>query len=351
MAYNVVGGVAAWTSINMVRLTTRTWAPTMLNKRFAAFAWANVAYNLLVILWGAFVRATGSGAGCGDHWPLCDGQVIPRAPSSEMLIEFTHRLTSGLALIGVLVMLIWAFRAYTRGHHVRRGALIATGFMIIEALLGAALVLLELVAMNTSLNRAAMMALHLVNTLLLLGALTLTAWWASGGAPSSLRGHGSRLPWLLGLGLLGTILVGSSGAVTALGDTLLQHGALPGGVGQAITADSHPLVQMRIIHPIIGVLVGLYTLYLAQVVKSRSNNPVAGRLAWGLSVLFLLQILLGGINVSLKAPVWMQLVHLLMADLVWIAMVVLSAIALERPLAVRQPSSVVGRQASVQART
>ncbi len=321
----------------------------MLNKRFAAFAWANVAYNLLVILWGAFVRATGSGAGCGDHWPLCDGQVIPREPSSEMLIEFTHRLTSGLSLIGVFILLIWAFRAYTRGHHVRRGALIATIFMIIEALLGAALVLLELVAMNTSLNRAAMMALHLANTLLLLGALTLTAWWASGGAPISLRGHG-RLPWLLGLGLLGTVLVGSSGAVTALGDTLLQHGALPGGVNQAITTDSHPLLQMRIIHPIIGVLVGLYTIYLAQVVKARSSNPVAGRLAWGLSALFLLQILLGGINVSLKAPIWMQLVHLLMADLVWIYMVVLSAIALEQPMAAQQPNPAVARRASAQVR-
>ena len=321
----------------------------MLNKRFAAFAWANVAYNLLVILWGAFVRATGSGAGCGDHWPLCDGQVIPREPSSEMLIEFTHRLTSGLSLIGVFILLIWAFRAYTRGHHVRRGALIATIFMIIEALLGAALVLLELVAMNTSLNRAAMMALHLANTLLLLGALTLTAWWASGGAPISLRGHG-RLPWLLGLGLLGTVLVGSSGAVTALGDTLLQHGALPGGVNQAITTDSHPLLQMRIIHPIIGVLVGLYTIYLAQVVKARSSNPVAGRLAWGLSALFLLQILLGGINVSLKAPIWMQLVHLLMADLVWIYMVVLSAIALEQPMAAQQPNPAVARRESAQVR-
>lgn len=93
----------------------------MLRLRFAAFAWANVAYNLLVILWGAFVRATGSGAGCGDHWPLCDGQVIPRAPSTEMLIEFTHRLTSGVALLGAVALLVWAFRAYGRGHRVRRG--------------------------------------------------------------------------------------------------------------------------------------------------------------------------------------------------------------------------------------
>lgn len=301
----------------------------MTRARFAVFAWANLAYNLFVILWGAFVRATGSGAGCGDHWPLCDGQVIPRAASIEQQIEFFHRATSGLALLGAVALLVWALRAFGRGHSVRRGAAAVMVFMVLEALLGAALVLFELVAMNTSANRAIMMALHLVNTFLLLGALTLTAWWASGGAPVALRGQG-RLPWLLGLGLLGTALVGSSGAITALGDTLLQHGALPGGVSQPIGADSHPLVQMRVIHPIVGTLVGLYTLYLARAVTARRRDPLAARFAWGLVGLFFAQILLGGLNVTLKAPIWMQLVHLLMADMVWICLVLLSAVALAR---------------------
>lgn len=302
----------------------------MLRLRFATFAWANVAYNLLVILWGAFVRATGSGAGCGDHWPLCDGQVIPRAPSTEMLIEFTHRLTSGVALLGAVALLVWAFRAYERGRPVRRGALAVMVFMLLEALLGAGLVLFELVAHNASASRAVAMALHLVNTFLLLGALTLTAWWASGGAPISLRGHG-RLPWLLGAGLVGTALVGSSGAVTALGDTLLQHGVLPGGLNQPLGAASHPLVQMRVIHPIIGTLVGIYTLFLAQAVTARRPELLARGFAWGLVGLFFLQILIGGLNVTLKAPVWMQLVHLLMADATWICLVLLSAVALAVP--------------------
>ncbi|MBP1468147.1 COX15/CtaA family protein [Candidatus Chloroploca sp. M-50] len=302
----------------------------MLNQRFAAFAWANVAYNLLVILGGAFVRATGSGAGCGDHWPLCDGQVIPRAPNTEMMIEFTHRVTSGLALLGTLALLIWAWRAYAPGHIVRKAALVAMIFMIIEALLGAALVLLELVAMNTSMTRAAMMALHLANTFLLLGALVLTAWWASGGASITLRGH-SKMLWLLGVGLFGTILVGSSGAVTALGDTLLQHGALPGGIDQPVTRDSHLLLQMRIIHPIIGLIVGIYTLFLARTVATYRPGKTSSRLAWALVILFFVQILLGGLNVTLKAPVWMQLVHLFMADLVWSFLVLLSAAALAQP--------------------
>lgn len=308
-----------------------------MNRRFAIFAWANVAYNLLVILWGAFVRATGSGAGCGAHWPLCDGQVIPRAPGTEQLIEFSHRLTSGVALLGTVALLVWAFRAYERGHHVRRGAVASMVFMLLEALLGAGLVLFELVATNVSAARAVAVALHLANTFLLLAALTITAWWASGGAPIGLRGHG-QLPWLLGVGLVGTMLVGSSGAITALGDTLLQLGALPGGVSQPIGPDSHPLVQLRVLHPIIGTLVGLYTIVLARAVTARRTDPTARRFAWGLVGLFCAQILIGGLNVTLKAPVWMQLVHLLMADLTWICLVLLTAVALARPAAITRPA-------------
>lgn len=302
----------------------------MSRPRFALFAWANVAYNLLVILWGAFVRATGSGAGCGDHWPLCDGQVIPRAPGAEQLVEFTHRVTSGIALLGTLALLIWAFRAYERGHVVRRGAVASMILMLVEALIGAGLVILGLVATNLSMARAVVIALHLANTFLLLGALTLTAWWASGGRPISLRGQG-RLPWLLGAGLAGTIVVGSSGAITALGDTLLQLGALPGGVSQPITAASHPLVQMRVLHPIIGLAMGIFTLVLARAVSAHRPEPAARRLAWGLVAIFFAQILLGGLNVTLRAPIWMQLIHLLMADLVWINLVLLSAVALASP--------------------
>ncbi|RRR66216.1 MAG: heme A synthase [Candidatus Viridilinea halotolerans] len=301
----------------------------MINRRFAMFAWVNVAYNLFVILGGAFVRATGSGAGCGDHWPLCDGQVIPRDPSVEMMIEFGHRLTSGLALIGTLIMLIWAWRTFAPGHILRRSTSVAMAFMIIEALLGAALVILQLVAMDTSLNRALMMALHLVNTFLLLGALTMNAWWASGGAPISLQGRG-RLLWLLGVGMVGVCLVGASGAVTALGDTLLHHGALPGGIAQPITRDAHPLVQMRLFHPIIGLLVGVYTLYLGSMVTRLCPSAPARRFTIGLVALFFVQIILGGLTVALRAPIWLQLLHLFMADLVWICLVLLSAVALAK---------------------
>jgi heme A synthase len=298
--------------------------------RFAVFAWGVVAYNLFVILWGAFVRATGSGAGCGDHWPLCNGQIIPRAASIEQQIEFFHRATSGIALLLVIGMAVWAWRSFPHGHSVRKGALASLVLIVIESLLGAGLVLLELVATNVSVARAYWMAAHLANTFLLIGALTLTAWWASGGRALQLRGQGLLLPLLL-IGLLLTLLVGSSGAVTALGDTLLQLGALPGGMDQAVDSSSHVLIQLRIYHPLIAVLTSVYSLFLAWYINRRNPDLTTHRLTLAMVAIFFAQLVIGSLNVWLKAPVWMQLFHLLMADFTWMLLVLLSASALATP--------------------
>jgi heme A synthase len=210
----------------------------MKRSRFATYAWTVLGYNLLVILWGAYVRATGSGAGCGDHWPLCNGEVIPRSPQAEMLVEFIHRATSGLALVLVAGMLIWAVRAYAKGHVVRLGAKLAMLFIVTEALIGAGLVLFKLVAGDDSLYRVVAIAAHLVNTFLLLAALALTAWWASGGAPLRLADRGP-IAGALGAGMIGVMLVGAAGAVTALGDTLFPAGSLTEGLRQDFATTSH----------------------------------------------------------------------------------------------------------------
>ncbi|MFN3374227.1 MAG: COX15/CtaA family protein [Chloroflexus sp.] len=302
-------------------------------RAFVNFAWLNVGYNLLVIMWGAFVRATGSGAGCGDHWPLCDGQVIPRAPDTAQMIEFSHRVTSGIALLLAVALLVWALRLFAAGHPARRAAIATMVFMVVEALIGAALVLFQLVAHDASLTRALSLGLHLINTFLLIGAMALTAWYASGKPAPELHGKGGLLGILIAA-LIGTALVGSSGAVTALGDTLLQLGVLPGGVSQSINRDSHPLVWMRIIHPVLGTLVGLAMITLAQRAVRYDPAPSTRRLAWATAAIFVGQIFLGVVNVLLKAPVWMQLVHLLFADLAWLALVLLSATLLARPATV-----------------
>jgi heme A synthase len=295
--------------------------------RYVAYAWGVLAYNLAVVLWGAFVRATGSGAGCGSHWPLCNGEVIPRDEHTAMLIELTHRVTSGIALLLVVGMLVWALRAYPKGHVVRSGAILSMALMVLEALLGAGLVLFELVAHNASWARAVAMSAHLINTFLLLGAITLTAWWASGGARVRLRGQGAAGA-VLGLGALALLLLGASGAVTALGDTLYAGGRVSEGVSAEGAELVQLLIQLRILHPTIAIVVGLYLIVAARVVHRLRPGAATLRLAQLLTVLFLLQLAVGWINVRLAAPVPLQLVHLLLADFVWLAFVLLGAAAL-----------------------
>jgi heme A synthase len=292
--------------------------------RFAAYVWGVLIYHVLVIIWGGFVRATGSGAGCGGHWPTCNGQVIPRAPQLETIIEFTHRLSSGLAGILVIGLVIWAFRAYAKGHIVRLGAAFSLVFIITEGLIGAALVLFDWVAYNPSLNRAFAVSAHLVNTFILLGFLALTAWWASGGKPVRLRGQG-RQRWLLGLGLLAVMGLGASGAVTALGDTLFPVASLAEGVRQDLSPAEHFLIRLRVIHPLLALLTGLYIALLGSIFRAPHYDRTTRRLAKGLIALFLLQLGVGTLNLLLLVPVWTQLVHLLMTDLVWIVLVLLSA--------------------------
>lgn len=295
--------------------------------RFARYAWGVVAINLIVIVWGGFVRASGSGAGCGAHWPICNGQIIPRTESVQTMIEFSHRVTSGLALLGVIGLLIWAWRAYPAGHVVRTGAAWSMGFMVIEALVGAGLVLLELVAYNVSIARAWWMAGHLLNTFLLMAWLVLTAWWASGGERVQVRGQGMVWTTQL-LALIALMVLGMSGAVTALGDTLVLGGGL--------TAEDSPivatLIDLRIFHPIIAFVVGAFVGVAAWVARTRRPSAATRTLSTWVGGLYVAQLLLGSLNVALKAPIWLQLVHLALTTTIWSLVVLLAAAALDRRL-------------------
>ncbi|MDQ4077755.1 MAG: COX15/CtaA family protein [Chloroflexota bacterium] len=308
---------------------------------FARFAWVVLGYNLVVILWGAFVRATGSGAGCGSHWPLCNGEVVPRSPQVDTLIELTHRMSSGVLLVMGVILVVWAFRAYPKGHRVRSGAVLSMVFLVVEALLGAGLVLLEYVAYNDSLGRAVWMGAHLVNTFFLTGAFTLTAWWASGGKAIRLGKQGAA-GWLLGLGVLLTLVLSVTGAITALGATLFPASSIAEGVAQDFSPTSPLLLRLRLIHPAIAVGTGLYLVVVAALIQEMRPGAATKRLALWLVLLFVLQLGVGALNLALHAPVWMQLVHLFLADLLWITLVLLSAAALsvEMPQRVEHVSSV-----------
>src|SRR5215470_16455960 len=181
--------------------------------RFAIFVWSTLAFNLLVIVWGAYVRASSSGAGCGSHWPLCNGEVIPTSPTVKTVVEYSHRLSSGLALLMVVMTLIWAFVAYARKHQLRFITALSMLFMLMEAAIGAGLVLFEMVAENKSIARALWISAHLINTFLLIGMLTLTAWVATTGERWKLRGQGSII-WVFAAAIVATLVLGVSGAIS-----------------------------------------------------------------------------------------------------------------------------------------
>ena len=298
--------------------------------RFAKFAWGLLAYNLLVIAWGAYVRASGSGAGCGAHWPLCNGEMLPREPGVEMLVELSHRVTSGLSLVFGLALAIAAHRTHPRGSLVRRGAWASFGFVGAEALIGAGLVLFELVAHDKSMKRALSMALHLTNTFFLLAALTLTAFWASGGGRVAVRRQGV-LAWSLGLAVVGVLLLGMSGAVTALGDTLFPARSVADGIAQELSGGAHLFVRLRLLHPVIATLVAVLVLLASTLSRLLRPTPHVRTLSRLVSLFVLAQMIAGIVNVALLAPIPMQLVHLLLADSVWISLVLLAASALRAP--------------------
>jgi len=298
--------------------------------KIARLAWSVLGYNVAVVLWGAYVRASGSGAGCGRHWPLCNGEVVPQPKSLATIIEATHRATSGLAVIAVVVLLVATLVGLPRGHRSRRGAAFATAFIFGEAIIGAGLVLFELVAHDASMKRGLSMVLHLGNTFLLLGALALTAWWATteGKTPATNdAGAGSRQPLLVrvavALSLGGVLLLGASGAVAALGDTLFPAASLREGLAQDLSPMAHVFLRLRVLHPVIALGSGVLVLGTAGLVRSLSTSVRARKLARLVTLLYVVQFGAGLLNLTLLAPVAMQLVHLLLADATWIALVLM----------------------------
>jgi cytochrome c oxidase assembly protein subunit 15 len=299
----------------------------MVNGRFARATWGLVAFLLAVVVWGAFVRATGSGAGCGAHWPVCNGQVLPRAPALQTVIEFSHRVSSGLVTLAVFAWAAWAFFDFPRGHRVRRGALLGVLAILVEGGIGAALVLFRLTGKDDSLTRAGVMGLHLVNTFFLLAVVALTGAWAGGLARPRLRDQGA-VAALVPAALIGLVVLGVSGGIAALGDTLFPATSLAEGFRQDVSGGAHVLLRLRVLHPLLAVAVGTLLLVTAAVCATLRPGHSVRRTAVVLTGLVVLQLTAGMVNLALLAPVWMQLVHLLLADAVWLATVLLGAAAL-----------------------
>ncbi len=287
------------------------------------FAWFVVAYNVAVIVWGAYVRATGSGAGCGSHWPLCNSEFLPTTTQTQTVIEFTHRVTSGLSLVLVTILLILCWRRTAKGDWPRYSAVTAAVLLFNEALLGALLVLVDhLGGLDRSTAHALFLCLHFGNTLFLLAALALTPRWLSNSCP---RFGFVRTPHQMiaaGVGLVSVIVIGMTGSLASLGDTIFPADSLRHAVLEDFSSSSPTLLRLRVLHPIAVVIGSLYVSWLLRVFWRKRERSTCMSL---LLITLTGQIALGAMNVILLAPVWLQMTHLLVAEIFWILLVLASA--------------------------
>lgn len=278
--------------------------------RYAAFV---LIFMVLDILEGAVVRATGSGAGCGNHWPLCNGQVIPVHPRVATVIEFGHRSLTGLISALVFSLIAWVFFAHPARSRARRAALWTLALLILEAFLGAVLVKGGYVEKNASTARVVIQGIHFTNTMLLLGAIALTWWWSRDRdeALDRLPPEARYVAWTA---LLASLLTGAAGSVAALADTIFPSPSLAEGLAADFAASAPLLIRMRWIHPVAAILATACAVWFARRLRTRPARWFA--------LLMGLQLCLGLLDVLLLAPVWLQVLHLALADAIWVALIV-----------------------------
>jgi cytochrome c oxidase assembly protein subunit 15 len=292
-------------------------AKTGSTKTVVRLAWITLSFFLLVVLWGAVVRATGSGGGCGSNWPLCNGDYFPHHPRLATVIEFTHRSTSGICTFLLLALGVFTFRVTTPGHRARKAVLWAGFLLVTEALLGAMLVLRHWVEANISTGRDIAQCVHLTNTMLFMASLALTAWFLTPRMENT-SGSPDERPLAL-LAIVSTLLVAATGSLAALADTLFPSPNLAAAFAADASAASPILIRMRWLHPAAAVVSVVCILLLL-------HSPTFKRpLARAIAALLALQFILGIGDVLLLAPIWMQVLHLLSADLYWIALVLLAS--------------------------
>lgn len=279
-----------------------------------------VVYNVFVILWGAWVRISHSGDGCGKSWPLCEGQIVPKATEASTWIEYTHRLSTGIYGVLILVLVYWVFKRFSKGHIARKWSMGVLIFTIIESLIGALLVLAGLVADNESIARAYVMAIHLISSLLLTGFLFLT--WQSVKSEkwsfSNQLGFRKRVLWSLWTLFL---CIGATGAIAALSGTLFPSESLLAGFMADFSENSHFLVRLRVSHPMlatIGVIAMMWFAYICHAFTGLKNVKTA---AMVFMVILVVALLLGYITLFSLSPLSLKILHLSMAHVLWMAFI------------------------------
>jgi protoheme IX farnesyltransferase len=292
-------------------------------RAFGNYVWGVLAYNIACVAWGVFVRAGKYGDGCGSHWPLCDGDHTPLMGDMARWVEMSHRVSTALIGLLVIAQLIWAMRLFPQGHLVRAASAGTLFFTLLEGAIGAALVKFGLVVMNDSAARAGVMAFHVISTFFLLSCLYVAARAADGLPAIRWKGQGV-VAGILGMGLFGIGMLGVSGAISALGNQLRPTDYV---LEAAMNPATFWMVRLQPTHPLIAASLGLYLVLAAGLLIHLRPDPAVRRAAYWMVGLYAAQCLLGLLNIFLKAPIPMQMAHLVLADINFISLVAVSLVA------------------------
>ncbi|MBS1713126.1 MAG: protoheme IX farnesyltransferase [Armatimonadetes bacterium] len=307
-------------------------APELVRPSFAKAAWWLLAYCCAAILFGAFVRASYSGDGCGTSWPMCGGSLIPTFTGAPRAVEFTHRVTTGLLMLANIALAVAARRAFPRGDAARKAANLALITVLISAVIGALLVTFQWVTDDKSAGRALTMPIHLVNNFIAIAALAATAYYAGTGRRFAWRGQGAvsaALAWAFGA----MFLLGATGAFSALGKTAFEHElsfakSFAERMWLHVGPEAHPLLRGGVAHPLIATSVGILLIYVCGLIAhARPSAQVKAWARWTVG-LYIVQMVLGAVNLTASAPVALQIVHLAVALGNWLTLVMLALTAL-----------------------
>lgn len=298
------------------------------SKGLTRFGWVALGYTTFVILFGAFVRASLSGDGCGAHWPTCNGEVFPNiTEGGKMLVEFGHRVTSAVVLPLMIILVVWARKIFPKGHAGRKWPVAALFFTLLEAAIGAKLVLRGWVVQDDSVARVVVQSFHLLNTYFLLGAIAMTIYYAAGRRPQPVR-QSTVLKVAVYAPLVGMLLLGVTGAIAALGDTIFPAASLREGIANDFSPTAHFLERLRVLHPLIATSVGVMVMALYGYVAHIRPNEQLKRVGRWVVGLYLFQMAFGLTNLLLNAPVAMQVGHLLISNAIWVGAILFTAMAM-----------------------
>jgi len=279
-----------------------------------SYAKAGLLLSISSILAGAFVRATGSGDGCGATWPTCKGKVIPALSDTSELIEFSHRSVSGVLLVVTLIIFAKT-RKFQKDSLVRTVTNYLTFFVIFEALIGAVIVIFEWVGLNSSLPRIIAVPIHLINTFGMLGSYAILYKILQDDLQDIKNLFNKNFLLISSLFLLS----GATGSIAALADVLFPSTSFVEGFLADFDRTSEVLTRLRILHPIISSTLSIVLYLYATGIRKKFNISVKP-----LQILILFGVFLGVINVLSNIVLPLSILHLAIADFLWISYIYVS---------------------------